>query len=322
MKPVKIAHSSRHLLLFLVLAGGFGCRAQVPAPGSISAVTPEVARRIEVLVRSHLSVPANYAIAVGPRTKSDVPGYSDVSIVFTADGKSSKPAHFLLSDDGKTLAQFSKFDISQDPRNLVNASGRPARGGPEAAPVVIVGYDDLECPFCAKMHAEIFPALLERYKDQVHIVYKDLPLDIHPWALRAAIDANCLAVESPTAYWRMVDHVHLHASELGGEEKSLAKANEALDTITLDEGRQAKVDPVKLNACVAKQDATAVRASIKEAEALGVESTPVLFINGEKLEGAYPLADVFRMVDEALVAQGKTPPPSPPAATSAGKPTS
>jgi len=40
-----------------------------------------------------------------------------------------------------------------------------------------------------------------------------------------------------------------------------------------------------------------------------VEATPVLFINGEKLEGAYPLADVFRMIDGALVAAGKMPPP-------------
>ncbi len=47
---------------------------------------------------------------------------------------------------------------------------------------------------------------------------------------------------------------------------------------------------------------------MKEGEALGVDSTPALFINGEKLEGAYPIEDVYRMIDEALVAQGKTPP--------------
>lgn len=294
--------------LLCVIAGSAGCRAQVPAAGA--KLSPEVARRVEVLIRSRSSVPANYTINLGARAPGEIPGYSDLTVTFTADGKSSKPVHFLLSDDNKTLAQFAKFDISQDPKNLVSAAGRPGRGGPASAPVVIVGFDDLECPYCATMHASLFPAVLERYKDQVHIVYKDFPLDIHPWAMRGAIDANCLAAESPAAYWKMVDQVHLHASELGGEEKSLSKANAALDAIARDQGKTAKVDETKLNACLAKQDPAAVQASMREAEQLGVGATPALFINGERLEGAYPVADVFRMIDEALLAQGKTPPPA------------
>ena len=114
-------------------------------------------------------------------------------MIFTAGGKTSRPAIFLLSDDGKTLAQFSKFDISKDPKEMVRAAGRPGRGGPVNAPVVIVGFDDLECPYCARMHEQLFPALTQRYKDQVRIVYKDFPLDQHPWAMRAAMDANCVA---------------------------------------------------------------------------------------------------------------------------------
>ena len=55
---------------------------------------------------------------------------------------------------------------------------------------------------------------------------------------------------------------------------------------------------------------SAIKASMKLGDDLGVEATPVLFINGEKLEGAYPLEDVFRMVDGALIAEGKTPPPA------------
>ena len=312
---------SLRLLLFSALVcpipGTLGCRAQLPAAGA--TLSPEVARRVEVLIRSRSSVPPNYSIAIGPRTKSELPGYSDIS-VFTTEGKASKPAHFLLSDDNRTLAQFAKFDISQDPKQTVSAAGRPSRGGPPTAPVVIVGFDDLECPYCAKMHAEIFPALLQRYKDQVHIVYKDFPLDQHPWAMRAAIDANCLGAESVPAYWRMVDQVHLQASELGGADKSLTKANDALDAITRAQGNTAKVDAGKLNACIQKQDASPVRASMKEAEQLGVDSTPALFINGEKLEGAYPISDVFRMVDEALLAQGRTPPPPPPAANTIAVP--
>lgn len=319
---MSIAFRSLRLLAAALLLAPLGCRGQAPATTMTTAgntLSPELTRRVEVLIRSRSNVPPNYTITVGPRAKSEVPGFGEVSVNFTADGKSSKPVRFLISDDGKTLAQFSKYDISQDPNKLISDAGRPGRGGPASAPVTIVGFDDLECPFCGKLHEQIFPALLERYKDQVRFVYKDFPLSQHPWAIRAAVDSNCLGAQSPTGYWKVVDHIHAHAGELGGAEKSLANANAALDTITRDEGKLQKVNEAQLNACIEKQDETAVRASIKEGEALGVDSTPALFINGEKFQGAYPVADLFRMIDEALVAQGKTPPPPLPAASPAGK---
>jgi protein-disulfide isomerase len=301
------------LAVMTVTLATLGCHAQVP-PSSSGTLSPELARRVEVLIRSRSSIPANYAIQVGPRSKSEMPGFDSISVTFTADGKTSKPAEFLLSTDGKTLAQFSKFDISQDPKLLVSADGRPGRGGPANAPVVIVGFDDLECPYCAKMHAQLFPALTERYKNQVHIVYRDFPLELHPWALRAAIDTNCVGAQSAPGYWNLVDYIHAHAAELGGDEKSLAKANETLDLLARDEGKRLKLNEAALDACVLKQDDTAVKASTKVGEALGVDSTPTLFINGEKVEGALPVEDVYRMIDSALVASGQTPPPPPPPA--------
>ena len=67
-----------------------------------------------------------------------------------------------------------------------------------------------------------------------------------------------------------------------------------------------------LAACIAKQDETAVQASMKLGEELGVDSTPALFINGEKVEGAVPMKYVYKIIDNALIASGQTPPPPPP----------
>jgi protein-disulfide isomerase len=315
---VKPLHVSVLALTFCLAMAAAGCHAQTPAQTAAASsaktagkLSPELARRVEVLIRSKSSIPADYDIQIGPRSKSDVAGFDEISVSFTADGKTSKPVPFLLSTDGKTLAQFSKYDISKDPRELVSGVGRPSRGGPADAPVLIVGFDDLECPYCAKMHAELFPALMERYKNQIHIVYRDFPLDQHPWAMRAAIDTNCVGAQSPTGYWNLVDYIHAHAGELGGEEKSLAKANEALDKLARDEGKRQNLNADSLNACIVKQDDTAIKASMKVGEALGVEATPALFINGEKIEGAQPLANVYRMIDNALTASGQTPPPPP-----------
>jgi protein-disulfide isomerase len=277
------------------------------------------------MIRSKSSLPPDYDVRISPRSKSDVPGFDEIVVTFSAEGRGSKDVTFLLSTDGKTLAQFSKFDISKDPKQLVSATGRPSRGGPANAPVLIVGFDDLECPYCAKMNAQLFPALMERYKNQVHIVYRDFPIEQHPWAMRAAIDANCVGAQSPTGYWNLVDYIHAHAGELGGAEKSIAKANEMLDVLARDEAKRQNINVDSLNACIAKQDDTAIKGSVKEGEALGVDSTPTLFINGEKVEGALPIEYVYRVIDNALIASGQTPPaapiqtpPQPPPATKPG----
>lgn len=310
------------LLSFALVAASLGCRAQQPPAGA--PLSPEMARRVEVLVRSRAKIPPNYIIKIGPRTHSDFAGYDSVDVTFYADKENSRSVTFLLSTDGKTLAQLSKYDLSPDPRTLVSAADRPSRGGGPKAPVQIVGFDDLECPYCAKMHAQLFPALTKRYGNQVNIVYRDYPLPMHPWAMRAAVDVNCLAAQNPAAYWDAVDDIHAHGSNFGGPEHSLAKANDQLDQATLAEAKKDGLKQPEVEACIKKQDDAGVKANMKLGDALEVNSTPILYINGEKFEGAYPLEDLFRFIDAALVAEGQTPPPPyvpavAPAPASAGK---
>ena len=319
--------SARSAPLFLLAStlGILGCHAQQPAPGSTppaaaalpagAPLSPELARRIEVELRQKANLPPESSVDVGGRTPSEFPGYDTVSVTVTNSGRTSRPITFLLSRDGKTLAQINKFDISADPKTLVSGAGRPARGGPDTAPVQIVGFDDLECPYCARLHAQIFPAITERYGDKVHIVYKDFPIEQHPWAMHAAVDANCLGAQSAPAYWTAVDYIHAHASDMGADpkdakaDKTLARADEQLDTITREQGQFRKLDLPPLNACIAKQDATAINASKQLGIALGIDSTPTLFINGDKIDGAVSLEFLYGIIDQALRVAGVQPPP-------------
>jgi protein-disulfide isomerase len=299
------------MMVFALSLVAIGCRAQTPPAGQ-GTLSADLERRIEILIRSRSDIPADYDIKMGPRTKSEIPGFDEIAVTFSHGETASKPVIFLLSNDNKTIAQFNKFDISKDPKELVSAENRPARGGPANAPVLIVGFDDLECPYCAKMHAQLFPAILDRYKDQVRVVYRDFPLsEIHPWAMRAAVNVNCLAAQSTAGYWKLVDYIHAHADEMGGQDKSLATANATLDSLTIEEGKRQNVDIAKLKACIEKQDDTAIKASVKTGDALGVHATPALFINGEKVEGALPIEYVYQVIDKALRAAGQTPPPAP-----------
>ncbi len=167
------------------------------------------------------------------------------------------------------------------------------------------------------MHQSLFPSTMEHYKDKVRFIYKDDPLtELHPWAMHAAVDANCLAAQSSDVYWTYVDYLHSHGQEITGEDRNLTKSDAALDRIARQEATLAKLDASKLDACLAKQDETQVRASAKEAEALGVDGTPALFVEGERVAGAVPEDQVWKVIDRALRAAGEEPPPAPPAAAS------
>jgi protein-disulfide isomerase len=301
-----------------------GCHAQTKiAEGK--ALPLSITHRIEVLLRQKAQLPPLAIVNIGPAQPSDVPGFSTIAVTFSTEGKNSHPVNFLISNDGKTVAQFTKYDISADPRTLISADGRPGRGGPPSAPVVLVNFDDLECPYCARLHETLFPAVTQRYGDKVRIVYENFPLnEIHPWAMHAAVDVECLAAQSPVGYWNLVDSIHANASGIGsdpaaknapGDAKSdqpkhtLDRAIAQLDQLTRDQGTAQKVDQAKLNACIAKQDTTAVEASKQVGIALNVEATPSMFINGDKIDGALPVGYIFGLIDDALRAENVTPPP-------------
>ena len=292
-------------LLALGLAAG--CKAQ-PAPASPQDA--ELARHIEVVVRSQYNVPQDYTVTLGARTPSQIPGYQDLSVTLSRGAKSTV-VKFLISDDGKTLARMEKFDLVKNPMFDIDVAGRPIRGNP-AAKVTVVNFDDLECPYCARMHQSLFPATLDRYKDKVRFIYKDDPLtELHPWAMHASVDANCLAEQSSDVYWTYVDYLHAHGQEVSGPDRNVQKSYAALDRIAREEATVAKLDAPKLDACLAKQDETQIRASSKEAEALGVEGTPALFVDGERIDGAVPEEQVWMVIDRALLAAGEQPPPKP-----------
>lgn len=289
----------------LLLSLAVGCKAQnTPAAPLDAGLT----RRVEVMVRSQYNLPPDYGVTVGAPQPGTIAGYNKLPITISHNGK-SQVVDFLLSTDGKKLARLETFDLNNDPAFNIDITGRPIRGNPDAK-VTIVNFDDLECPFCARMHAELFPSTFARYKDQVRFIYKDFPLtQIHPWAMHAAVDADCLAAQNGDVYWNYVDYLHAHGDEVTGQNPNLKRSYDELDRIARDEATVSKLDSNQLNACIAKQDQSAVQKSMAEGEALDIQGAPQLFVNGERIDGAVPEPQVWAVIDRALVAAGETPPP-------------
>jgi protein-disulfide isomerase len=289
-----------------------------PAPSS------DLNRIIERQIRSHYSLQPDVKVAMGPLRPSDFTNYDAVTISFLRPGK-KQDFEFLLSRDHKSLVRLTKLDLTTDPfadtMKKIDVRGRPTRGNKDAK-VTVVNYDDFECPFCSRMHATLFPGVFKEYADLVVFIYKDYPLEeIHPWSVHAAINANCLAAQNGDAYWDYADYLHVNQNVINNQNRD--GQNAVLDKLAAFQAETHKLDVPKVQACVKAQDDKAVRVSMREAENLGVDATPAMFVNGQKLDGAVPADEMRAALDQALKDAGvappdhktvepvKTPPPAP-----------
>jgi protein-disulfide isomerase len=305
----------RAFLVLLLIC--LGCSAQappssaassspLPAPGGASDLTKVIERH----VRAQYQLPPDVKVTLGPLRASEFPNYDALTVTFSSPTKKQE-FEFLLAHDHKTLLRMTKLDLGVDPyaevMKKIDVSGRPTRGNKNAK-VTVVNYDDFECPFCARMHSTLFPGLFKEYGDRVLFIYKDFPLEeIHPWAVHAAVDANCLAAQSDDAYWDYADYLHGNQN-IVRDAKAGEGQNAVLDKLATSQGQKHNLDIPKLQACVKLQDEKVVRASIHEADGLGVEATPTMYVNGQKLDGAVPEDEVRLALDQALKDAGVAPP--------------
>ena len=173
-----------------------------------------------------------------------------------------------------------------DPEKVyaVNVKGSPARG-PERANVTIVEFSDFQCPFCARVGPTL-DRIHQEYGDKVRIVFKHLPLSIHPKA--PAAHAAAEAAHRQGKFWEMHDKIFKGQRALS-EESYVQWAGE----LGLD------IDRFKRD--LASSDVKgAVDRDSREASALGVTGTPGFFINGKFMSGAQPFSSFKTAIDAAL----------------------
>jgi protein-disulfide isomerase len=290
----------RAVVILLLIC--LGCSAQSPPS--------DTARLVERQVRAHYALPSDVKVVVGALRPSEFANYDALTVTISSSNK-KQDFEFLLSRDHKALVRFTKFDLTSDPYaeiiKKIDVRGRPTRGNVNAK-VTVVNYDDFECPFCSQMHAALFPGLFKEYGDRVVFIYKDYPLEeIHPWAVHAAVDANCLAAQNGDAYWDYADYLHANQSAINGE-KGRDAQNAELDKLATSQGQKHNLDAARLQVCLKAQDDKAVRASMHEGDTVGVDATPTMFINGQKLDGAVPADQVRFTLDQALKDAGVAPP--------------
>ncbi len=170
-------------------------------------------------------------------------------------------------------------------RYEVNTAGSPSRGGPESAPIQIVEFSDFQCPFCGRVTPTL-KQIEDEYGDKVRIVFKHLPLSIHPKA--PAAHAASVAAHRQGKFWEMHDKIFANQREMSPEKYRSYAEELGLDLAQFDKDVSDPAVKKKI------QDDTS------EAARLLVRGTPGFFINGRFLSGAQPFAAFKRLIDEEL----------------------
>jgi protein-disulfide isomerase len=181
----------------------------------------------------------------------------------------------------------AKHGISSSlaPYTVDVAAVGPARGRSDAA-VTIIEFGDFQCPFCRKAEDSI-RSLLERYPQQVRLVFRNLPLtEIHPNAQMAAEAVVCANRQG--AFWPMHDALYADQSALG---LNGLKAT----------AQRLGLDAEQLTACMAEPaTAQAIAADTAAADNLGISGTPFFFINGRPIDGDVPVEQFQEIIDSEL----------------------
>jgi protein-disulfide isomerase/uncharacterized membrane protein len=177
------------------------------------------------------------------------------------------------------LPDFYRWYLAQ-PIVRVPLDGGHSLGNP-SAPVTIVEFSDFECGHCANFHRSV-DDVLHRYGQSVRIVFRHFPLDsecnpmlsaqFHPEACLAAVASECAAEQG--RFWRYQDVLFNNQRQLGRQS-------------LIEYAARLGLDAARFTTCLDSPGPRArVHNDVTEGAALGVDSTPTVFINGRLIKGA------------------------------------
>jgi protein-disulfide isomerase len=165
----------------------------------------------------------------------------------------------------------------------VGTGSVPPRGN-APAPVTIVEFADYECPYC-KQAADTVKRVLDTYGDQVRFAYRDYPLEMHANARPAAEAAHCAGAQGK--FWEYHDKLFASA------DLSTAQLAALADELGLD---RAMFDECTANDTFDQ----AIDKDVADGDDLGINGTPVFYVNGRLLDGAQPFEKFKEVIDEEL----------------------
>ena len=185
--------------------------------------------------------------------------------------------------------------VSSEGDAAVPIFARNPSWGSRTALVTVVEFSDLQCPFCARV-VPTLSALRDAYgPETLRIVWKNNPLEFHPNARPAAEAAmGVFELAGARAFWKFHDAAFADQASLNdGSYQRWASEAGVSDAAAFRAGLSSH------------RWADGVDADLSDGKVLGVDGTPMFFINGVEVTGAQPL-DVFKKTIDEELAKART----------------
>ncbi len=192
----------------------------------------------------------------------------------------------------------ARNDLSDsDPTPSVNSNPRPVGKadfnitkkdyllGNFDAPVTLVVYSDVQCPYSLRHHATM-KQIMEEYEGKARLVWRHYPLSFHKNAQKGSEAVECAGEQGK--FWEYLD-------KLFENQKSLSEAN------MKKWAREMGLNTSKFDSCLDDgKYASKVKSNIDQGMANGVSGTPATFVNGELVSGALPFSQFKSKIDSLL----------------------
>lgn len=206
-----------------------------------------------------------------------------VAAVWSVMGGGSEPR----LDAAGIRAQKAELYKWYQERPLLELSADGQARGPADAPVTLVEFSDFDCPHCAKLD-NLLTQVIRAERLNVRLIFRHFPLSsdcnpamqasVHPRACLAAVASECAGEQD--RFWQYQHTLFANQGRFQRDE-------------LLGYARDLDLDIARFVECLGSEAARArVERDAREGAKLGIESTPTLFINGRRIEGA-PSPDVL-----------------------------
>jgi protein-disulfide isomerase len=168
--------------------------------------------------------------------------------------------------------------------------------GEANAPVVLEEFGDFECLPCSKV-SPILGTLEREYEKRLVVVFREHPLKIHHYALDAARAAEAAGLQGK--FWEMHDTLYRSRTSWVTAVYIRPYLNDYARDLQLDVDRfKEDID----SPAVARR----ILADQERGDSLGVDRTPIIYVNGEKVIPTDLNENGIRaMIEKALAAKSR-----------------
>lgn len=247
--------------------------------------------RLVAYLQKRFRIPDPALISLGPPKPSPIQGLSERTVTVKNETGFKASVQLFTDADGTKFILGRLMDLNADPwdrvdMKKVDLTDRPTEG-PVNAPITVVEFADFECPYCARAFGDIETLVNETYKGQVRLIFKNFPLNQHPWATQAAIAAECVRQQNPQAFWTFARYLYGNQADIKPE---------TLRQHIEDFATSQKLDTKALDVCMlSPAPERRVTEDMHDGNAVGIRSTPTFLINGIMVAGM-PSDKVFDFI--------------------------